>query len=59
LQSEIAELRPEAIDVNVETLGIERLVGSPNGTPELIGRDDAIGCSGQPRTDKELCAGQF
>ena len=59
LQSKIAELRPESIDVNVKTLGIERLVGTPDRTPKLIRRDDAIGCSGQPRTDQKLCAGQF
>ena len=30
LQSEIGELHPQAIDVNVKTLGIERLVTAPD-----------------------------
>ena len=59
LQPEIAELGPESIDVHVKTLGIKRFVGSPDRTPKLVRRDDAIGCSGQPRTDQKLGAGQF
>jgi hypothetical protein len=47
LQAKIREFGPQAIDVNVEALRIERLVASPNRAPKLFGRDDAIRCPRQ------------
>jgi hypothetical protein len=59
LQSKIGELCPQAIDVNVEAFGVERLVRSPDRTPKLVRRDDPVWRARQSREDQKLGAGQL
>src|SRR5918999_6445677 len=59
LQAKLRELGPQPVDVNVETLGIERLIAAPYRHPELLRSDDAIGRARQPRKDQKLSAREF
>src|SRR6266545_5479404 len=50
------QLIPQPVNVNVQTLHVDRLIAAPGVLPKLFGGDNPFRRTRQTRKDQELCA---
>src|SRR6266542_5419107 len=53
------QLIPQPVNVNMQTLHVDRLIAAPGVFPKLFGRDNPFRRTRQTRKDQELCARQL